>query len=232
MYVVYALVDPRDNKPFYVGMTDDVYARFLQHLRCDGSNFRKDARIHELKDKQLMVIMQVLEHVETVDRTRMREAYWIHHYLQLGITLYNNHLPTPMEHKVQNVKRFAPPNKRKKAPRIPKVYLPVDDTIVQQMIKDGISRADMIFSLWGVSSEVGGDAYSKTVRELATIISRIVKSPNPEMDERTRRICQMLKDGEINSKIIKEIWGVSSRQGGDAYKKAARELSDIMSSLV
>jgi predicted GIY-YIG superfamily endonuclease len=96
MYIVYSLEDPRDNLPFYVGITDNVYARFLQHLRCDGSNFRKDARIQELKAANKMVVMRTLQEVHSAVEAATREAYWINHFLQLGIPLYNNTIPTPL----------------------------------------------------------------------------------------------------------------------------------------
>lgn len=31
--IIYGLVDPRDQKEFYVGRTEDLYRRFYQHLK-------------------------------------------------------------------------------------------------------------------------------------------------------------------------------------------------------
>jgi predicted GIY-YIG superfamily endonuclease len=64
MYVIYALIDPRDNTPRYVGITDDVYARFSQHLRCDSSNFRRDAWIKELKAAQFLAAYRVKHNMD------------------------------------------------------------------------------------------------------------------------------------------------------------------------
>jgi GIY-YIG catalytic domain len=101
MYVIYSLVDPRDHTTRYVGMTNDVYERFLSHLSCNGNNFRRDEWIQELKAANVMVIMQTLEVVTNAPLARIREAYWIHHYLQLGVLLYNNQIPTPVHLKTK-----------------------------------------------------------------------------------------------------------------------------------
>lgn len=70
MFTIYALIDPRDHLIHYVGMTDDVYARFLQHIRCDGSNPGKDAWIHELRQANEMVIMQTLQAMSDLDQAK------------------------------------------------------------------------------------------------------------------------------------------------------------------
>lgn len=93
MFVVYGLIDPRDSSVFYVGITDDVYTRFLAHLKCDGSNPVKDARIQELKAANRMVVMQTLQEVEGLDLAKRREAYWLRHYYDLGMSLTNLVMP-------------------------------------------------------------------------------------------------------------------------------------------
>jgi GIY-YIG catalytic domain len=93
-YSVYALIDPRDYTTRYIGITDDVYARFAQHLRCDGTNPEKDAWISELKAENVMLIMKTLEVVQGIERTRERETHWIYHYRFLGAHLFNLAVPT------------------------------------------------------------------------------------------------------------------------------------------
>jgi hypothetical protein len=48
MYVVYGLEDPRDGKIWYVGMTNDPFARYCQHIRCIEDNQEKNEWIHTL----------------------------------------------------------------------------------------------------------------------------------------------------------------------------------------
>jgi predicted GIY-YIG superfamily endonuclease len=93
MYVIYALIDPRTNQARYVGVTDDVYARFAQHLRCDGSNPMKDTWIQELKAANTMVMMQTLQVVADQGQAQKREAYWMRHYYDLGMQLTNQSMP-------------------------------------------------------------------------------------------------------------------------------------------
>jgi predicted GIY-YIG superfamily endonuclease len=89
MYVIYALIDPRDNTVHYVGQTNDVYARFQQHIRCDGSSFTKNAWILELRAANKMVIMETLQEAETYQEALEREAYWIKHFEMLREPLSN-----------------------------------------------------------------------------------------------------------------------------------------------
>lgn len=89
MYFIYILIDPRDDSVRYVGMTNDVYARFSQHLRCDSSNITKNVWVTELKSLNMMVIMRTIEIVETVEEARKREIYWMQHYASAGAYLLN-----------------------------------------------------------------------------------------------------------------------------------------------
>lgn len=89
MYAVYALIDPRDNTVRYVGMTDNVYARFLQHIRGMDENLAKGIWIQELKALNKMVIMETLEECETSDLACERESYWIRHFEMLQEPLMN-----------------------------------------------------------------------------------------------------------------------------------------------
>jgi predicted GIY-YIG superfamily endonuclease len=93
-YTIYALIDPRDLAVCYIGITNDVYDRFMQHLRCDGTNSAKDTWIAELKQENVMLIMKTLEVVETVEQARERETFWIHHHRFLGIPLFNQSIPS------------------------------------------------------------------------------------------------------------------------------------------
>ncbi len=90
MFTVYALVDPRNGLVRYIGITDDVYRRFREHIACDGRNRSKDAWIDGLKHAQMMLIMQTLEAVETVEQAREQEKYWVQHYRSIGANLLNH----------------------------------------------------------------------------------------------------------------------------------------------
>jgi predicted GIY-YIG superfamily endonuclease len=89
MYFVYTLIDQRDNSVRYVGITNDIYSRFSQHLRCDSSNITKNMWIAELKSLDLMLIMRTIERMETVEEARKREVYWMQQYSSQGAILLN-----------------------------------------------------------------------------------------------------------------------------------------------
>ncbi|SRR6266702_1271160 len=89
MIAVYVLIDPRNDVVRYVGITDDVYKRFSQHVQCSGNNIDKNEWIQELKSESFMLIMRTLEQVETIEKAKGREQYWIRYYLSLGVRLFN-----------------------------------------------------------------------------------------------------------------------------------------------
>lgn len=93
-YTIYALVDPRTFVTRYIGMTNNVYRRYFQHVNQQDGNHVKDAWIDELKQAQAVLIMQTLEQVEDLATARERETYWIQHYLHLNAPL-TNALSTP-----------------------------------------------------------------------------------------------------------------------------------------
>lgn len=129
MYVIYALVDPRDNTVRYVGVTNDVYKRFLQHVNCSGSNFEKNAWIHELRMANKMIVMETLEEVE--DRTCVfdREEYWIKHFQMLQEPITNIRQKSPARRTKKTNLRVG----RRVSPELSRV-VSVDD--VPQIIID------------------------------------------------------------------------------------------------
>lgn len=89
MYVIYALIDPWDNKVRYVGMTDDVFKRFQQHISCTSNNLEKNKWMLGLREANVMPIMAELERAEDAGYIRVREAYWINHYIVLQHPIVN-----------------------------------------------------------------------------------------------------------------------------------------------
>src|SRR5690348_3565294 len=93
-YPVYRLVDPRDRTVFYVGITNNPEARLKQHLACNGSNPDKDAWIQEICQQGLQPLMEIIERPEMRHQAQLREAYWIHYYLQEQALLTNIIIPS------------------------------------------------------------------------------------------------------------------------------------------
>jgi predicted GIY-YIG superfamily endonuclease len=118
MYSVYVLIDPRSDDVRYIGVTKDVYARFSQHLQCNGSNPEKNAWIQELKASNLMLIMRTIEIANTLENAREREQYWIHQYLSQGAHLFNIDITRAFTYEDFLAKMGKPVAKKKRAPRI------------------------------------------------------------------------------------------------------------------
>ena|SRR5260221_9952564 len=89
MYTVYELVDPRDNVTRYIGITNDVYRRFSQHVHCIGNNHAKNAWIEELKTLQLVFIMRAIVQTPDAREASRQEKYWIRYHIKQGTLLTN-----------------------------------------------------------------------------------------------------------------------------------------------
>jgi excisionase family DNA binding protein len=87
---VYALSDPRTDEIRYVGIAQDIYQRYAQHLsQIPSSNEKKEAWISELRAAGIVPRLIVFE--ANVSKTIIyeREAYWIQYYLARGEKLTN-----------------------------------------------------------------------------------------------------------------------------------------------
>lgn len=87
--VVYGLEDPRDHMYHYIGITDDVYARFNQHVTGSSGNVEKNGWIWECRQANIMILMRELQRMESREEAQERERFWIAYYLQLGHPLHN-----------------------------------------------------------------------------------------------------------------------------------------------
>ncbi len=128
MYTIYALVDPRNGETRYIGLTNNVYSRFAQHLQCDGSNPGKDAWMMELKAQSVMARLDTIETVEALAEARQREAYWI-----------QNHLTrlSPLLNQAQPAYPLVPNNKRDTEHYVyVEVAFPRNSPAVQRMMQE------------------------------------------------------------------------------------------------
>jgi hypothetical protein len=89
MYTIYALVDPRDNIPRYVGLTDCPPFRLREHVRNLDGGKEKRAWVRELRQRGLTPSMEVLETTSTLESALQREKHWTSYYLALGMPLTN-----------------------------------------------------------------------------------------------------------------------------------------------
>lgn len=89
MFTIYALVDPRDYLIRYVGMTNDVYRRFREHVGCEGNNPAKDAWIRDLQREQEIMVMKPLDRAGTYEEALLLEEKWIKELLEQGFPLFN-----------------------------------------------------------------------------------------------------------------------------------------------
>jgi lambda repressor-like predicted transcriptional regulator len=108
---VYALGDPRTDEIRYIGIAQDVYKRYAQHLNSPHYNGEKNSWMEEIKELGMLPTLITLE--DDVDKGIIfdRENYWIQHYLAQGAPLVNVTLPP--KPKGQSIKEVDPQPFRK-----------------------------------------------------------------------------------------------------------------------
>lgn len=72
----------------YIGLTDDIYRRFYEHMSGRyEANRKKNNWIAVRKSQQTMIHLEVLQQVESLKVAQIRETFWIayYHYLQADL---------------------------------------------------------------------------------------------------------------------------------------------------
>lgn len=90
-YVVYLIVDPQDNKPFYVGQTGDMERRKATHLRRGRhqSHLRVGIRLAEILARGEDPIFKVVQNCATEEESLIAESEWVKRCSQRGYDLCN-----------------------------------------------------------------------------------------------------------------------------------------------
>ncbi len=89
-WLIYALVDPRDDTIHYVGRTINAKLRLQQHLQEVTTNKKKGEWLEELKKAGMSPRMEILEIIECKEEDAERhEVRWIKHLLSACAPLTN-----------------------------------------------------------------------------------------------------------------------------------------------
>lgn len=229
MYVIYALVDPRDNAVRYVGITDDVYKRFLAHINCNGSNFAKNTWILELRAANKMVIMKTLEEVETRDQALAREACWIKRLEMINQPIVNIiQRSSPRMAKETNLRSV-----RKAVLEMARVPVsPSSPMSIEEMFFDHKMGINAIVRELSPQTK-GGDKFQRLVQEITDTIRNYVVKHGIALDqasqvltEREMGVVSMFVEKRMNpGAIAREL---SGGKGGDAFQKASVEVAETI----
>jgi len=88
-YVIYALVDPTDEKVYYVGQTRNPQRRLEQHMAARHRQSEKGEWLRRLRQKGQQPLMQILETVTDEDVALEKEQEWIRYFLAKKMPLFN-----------------------------------------------------------------------------------------------------------------------------------------------
>jgi hypothetical protein len=101
-FYIYRLYDKQEPSiTRYVGMTTNIQQRLAQHLSCDGTNPTKDIWI---RCPGVEVAAEMIGRRTTIEEARFYEAYWIHHYKDMGMPLTNQVIPPLLPNKKHSKK--------------------------------------------------------------------------------------------------------------------------------
>ena len=89
-YVVYLIIDPVSDEPFYVGQTSNLERRQRQHLgRANHDCKRAAAKIAKILDAGMTPAFKVVETCDSEQASLDAEKKWIEHCTARGITVWN-----------------------------------------------------------------------------------------------------------------------------------------------
>ena len=88
--VVYAIIDPESEEPFYVGETMHFPRRQRAHLRTAHERTKRAAaKIAQILAKGQVPIFKAIEFCTTKEAALAAETKWIKHYVERGYTVWN-----------------------------------------------------------------------------------------------------------------------------------------------
>ncbi len=92
LWSTYILIDPRvpiEMGIFYVGVTNNIKKRYIEHLNCQEVNKAKNALIAEILAEGEVPICRTVEKSQTEREGRASEHRWIEKCIELGMPLTN-----------------------------------------------------------------------------------------------------------------------------------------------
>lgn len=88
--IVYAIVDPETEEPFYVGETGNFVRRQKAHLRTAHERTKRAAaKIAQILANGQLPIFKAIEFCDSKEAALEAETKWIKHYVQRGYTVWN-----------------------------------------------------------------------------------------------------------------------------------------------
>jgi hypothetical protein len=117
-HYVYALINPRNHYPFYVGMTNSLEQRYEQHLESREGKKRASI-VRELEAAGLKPVIAVLERKPNRRLAKIAEVFWIELLGSRGVPIVNKEILGGVDAVGFHV-RHAPTPKRR-SPETPEI---------------------------------------------------------------------------------------------------------------
>jgi hypothetical protein len=151
MLDIYGLLDQRRPNPImhplYIGMTDTPKKRYLEHLNERGDNERLSAYIREMLTLGYIPQYYVYEQPRSLELARIREAYWIHHFLALDVPLFNRSIPAPLHLRSPKLRKDT----QERCARSRELPREEEEETVWRLSQQGLGKVAIIRHVWGAA---------------------------------------------------------------------------------
>lgn len=242
MYVIYALIDPRDYTVHYIGQTSDVYKRFNDHIQGKGGSLVKTAWIFELRAVNRMVIMETLEEVETHEQALTREAYWIRYFEALKEPISNVSHRGPLKHLREEqliaakcaMSHGLTALKTRRVVEVASLRVGSTEDIGMLFFEKRLNPYTILRKKW--PHVRGGDAYQKrsaeindAIRAYAEVAQEAKGSSfiDTQLSDLEMTIGRLFFVEQLNpNTIARNLW--PDIKGGDAYQKKSIEVNEAI----
>lgn len=92
--LIYRLRDPFTYVVRYIGLTDDLATRYIQHITTKEKNRGKDSWIRDTKAKGYLPLVDIVDKAPHGEEGPRKEAFWINFYKERGdAALLNTQYP-------------------------------------------------------------------------------------------------------------------------------------------
>jgi predicted GIY-YIG superfamily endonuclease len=208
--VIYALVDPTDEKVYYVGQTRSPQSRLEQHMAAQHHQSAKGEWLRRLRQQGQQPLMHILETVTGERAALEREQEWIRRFLEQQMPLLN----AQVHPRGNNTQPYSTPigevRRRTITPVAQKEVFIADHAVMAVLLPDGQSGAVLTMLCAMLDLQPGTQA-------------RLVRK-NPVLSEALVLVTLPTPGGEQTTNVLLAwaiaLWAAGLRQGTrpDSYK--------------
>jgi len=170
-HYVYALVNPRNHYPFYIGITSSLEDRYVQHLESQEGKKRASI-VSSLADVGLKPAIIVLERKPSRKQAKLAEIFWIELFGSRGIPIVNKEILGGIDSVNFHIEPPITPKRRLKQTSEVQAYSTELTRQKQHKNKTLPENHGKAWQQTDIESLIAAFASGSTIEQLAEIFSR------------------------------------------------------------